>query len=66
MWEQSVVGVYDGMSKAEEAVRLLDQGGFPIRQVSVVARDVEGENRVRGRSGAAEPGAAPDAGGSRS
>jgi hypothetical protein len=29
MSQQSVVGVYDTMPEAEEAVRRLDQGNFP-------------------------------------
>jgi hypothetical protein len=35
--EQRVIGIYDSMSKAEEAVYKLDRGEFPIKQVSIVA-----------------------------
>ncbi len=48
MSNQSVVGVYDDMPKAEEAVRMLDKGGFPIKQVSIVAQDLESEKEVHG------------------
>lgn len=48
MSEQSVIGVYRAMSEAEEAVHMLDKGGFPIRQVSVLARDLETEKVVHG------------------
>ena len=48
MSEQSVIGVYHTMSEAEEAVRRLDKGGFPIKQVSIVAQDLESEKEVHG------------------
>jgi len=48
MSEQSVVGVYATMTGAEGAVRKLGQGGFPMRQVSVVAKDLESEKQVHG------------------
>lgn len=48
MSEQSVIGVYHTMSEAEEAVRMLDKGGFPIKQVSIVAQDMESEKEVHG------------------
>ncbi|MGC8780866.1 MAG: general stress protein [Anaerolineae bacterium] len=48
MSEQSVVGVYRTMSEAEEAVRVLDRGGFPIKQVSVLAQNLESEKAVHG------------------
>jgi len=48
MSEQSVVGVYPTMSEAEEAVRMLDRGGFPIQQVSIVAQNLESEKEVHG------------------
>jgi hypothetical protein len=38
MAEQSVIGVYDTLLKAEEAVRQLDRQGFPIMQVSIVGQ----------------------------
>jgi len=36
MSEQSVIAVYDDLSKAEVAVMALDQNGFPMAQVSIV------------------------------
>jgi hypothetical protein len=48
MPEQSVVGVYDTMSKAEQAVRELDREGFPIRQVLIIGHDSERELKVQG------------------
>jgi uncharacterized membrane protein len=37
MNEECVVGVYDSLKKAEQAVRILQCGDFPSRQVSLVA-----------------------------
>ncbi|MCO6435793.1 MAG: DUF1269 domain-containing protein [Phycisphaerae bacterium] len=48
MNEQSVVGVYDVLSKAERAIDELDQSGFPIKHVSIVAKDLESEKAVHG------------------
>jgi len=48
MSEQSVIGVYNTMSEAEEAVRMLDKGNFPIKQVSIVAQDMKSEKEVHG------------------
>ncbi len=48
MSTQSVIGVYGNMSQAEDAVRALDQGGFPIEQISVVAQDLQSEKQVHG------------------
>lgn len=48
MSEQSVIGVYHTMSEAEEAVRTLGRGGFPITQVSIVAQNLESEKEVHG------------------
>lgn len=48
MSEQSVIGVYQTMSEVEEAVRMLDKGGFPIKQVSFVAQDMQSETEVHG------------------
>ena len=44
--EQRVIGIYDSMPKAEEAVYKLDRGGFPIKQVSIVAQHLQSERRV--------------------
>jgi hypothetical protein len=48
MNEQSVIGVYDSMPKAEDAVRALGTGGYPIQQISVVAQDLQSEKQVHG------------------
>lgn len=48
MAEQSIVAVYDSLAKAEDAVRRLDEGHFPINQVSIVAKNLESEREVHG------------------
>lgn len=48
MAEQSIVAVYATLAQAEDAVRRLDQGDFPIRQVSIVAQNLESEREVHG------------------
>ena len=48
MADQSTVGVYETLAQAEEAVRTLDQGRYPITQVSIVAQNVETEKEVHG------------------
>jgi hypothetical protein len=48
MNKQSVIGIYSNMAQAEDAVQLLDKGGFPIEQISVVAQDLESEKQVHG------------------
>jgi hypothetical protein len=48
MPEQRVVGVYDTLAKAEQAVRELDREGFPIQQVSIIGQDPERELKVQG------------------
>jgi hypothetical protein len=48
MNQQSVVGIYDVLANAEEAIRTLDRTGFPIKQVSIVAKDLESEREVHG------------------
>lgn len=45
---QSTVAVYETMSLADEAVRKLDQGHYPITQISVVAQNLETEKEVHG------------------
>jgi hypothetical protein len=54
MTQQSVVAVYGTMGKAEAAVEALDVGGFPIKQVSIVAQNLESEKRVHGYVTAAD------------
>ena len=46
--QSSVVGVYATLATAESAVKKLDQGKFPIQQVSVVAKDIQDEKKVHG------------------
>ena len=46
--DNSAVGVYTNMDAAEDAVRQLGQGGFPIQHVSILARDLGSEKKVHG------------------
>ena len=46
--QSSVVGVYDTLAAAESAVKNLDEGKFPIQQISVVAKDIQDEKKVHG------------------
>jgi hypothetical protein len=48
MPDHSTVGVYETLAQAEEAVRKLDQGRFPITQVSVIAQNLETDKEVHG------------------
>jgi len=48
MSDRSTVGVYATLAQAEAAVRMLDQGQFPIVQVSIVAQNMETEKEVHG------------------
>jgi hypothetical protein len=48
MSEKSVIGIYQSMDQAEKAVRTLDQGGFPIKQVSIVAKNLQSEKKITG------------------
>jgi hypothetical protein len=48
MSDQSVIGVYDTMSKAEEVIGALNSGGFPIKQVSITAQNLESEKEIHG------------------
>ena len=34
--ENSIVEVYQNMAAAEDAIRMLDRGGFPMKQISIV------------------------------
>jgi len=44
----SVIGVYNTMEQAEKAIQQLDQGGLPIKQVSVVAKNLQSEKKITG------------------
>src|SRR5215470_9043751 len=46
--ESSTVGIYNHLDEAEEAVKKLGVGGFPIQHVSIIARDVVSEKKVHG------------------
>lgn len=46
--ERDVIGVYDSMTTAEEAVRALDRGRFPIQQVSIVVQNPQSTRQIRG------------------
>lgn len=48
MAEPSVVGVYSMMAQVEDAIGMLNQGEFPIKQVSLVAQDLQSEKQVQG------------------
>jgi uncharacterized membrane protein len=46
--QSSVVGIYHTMEAAEEAVHTLDRAGFPLKQVSIVAKNLESEKEIQG------------------
>jgi hypothetical protein len=46
--ENSVVGVYTNLDAAEDAVRKLGEGGFPIQHVSIIAQDLGSEKKIHG------------------
>ena len=46
--QSSVVGVYATLALAESAVKKLDEGKFPIQQISVVAKNIQDEKKVHG------------------
>jgi hypothetical protein len=46
--ESSVVGVYTHLDVAEDAVRKLGEGGFPIQHVSIIAQDLGSEKKIHG------------------
>ena len=46
--ESSVVGVYTHLDVAEDAVRKLGEGGFPIQHVSIIAKDLGTEKKIHG------------------
>lgn len=48
MTEQSTIGLYNTMSEAEEAIKSLDKGGFPVQQVSIITQNFESEKVVHG------------------
>ena len=48
MTAQRVVGLYDTMAWAEEAVHTLDQAGFPVKQVSIVTQNLVSDKTMHG------------------
>lgn len=46
--EDSVIAVFDTLDHAERAIRLLDQDGFPLRQISIVSSAFHSEREVQG------------------
>jgi Heat induced stress protein YflT domain len=48
MANQSVIGVYPHMQSIEDAIQMLDQSGFPIKQLSVVSQHLQSEKQVQG------------------
>lgn len=48
MADQSTVAIYETLAQAEAAVRKLDQGKFPINQISIVAQNLETDKEVHG------------------
>jgi uncharacterized membrane protein len=48
MSDQSVIGIYKSMDDAEKAIRALDAAKFPIRQASIVTKDIASEKKVHG------------------
>lgn len=46
--ESSVVCLYPNVDAAEEAVQKLGAGGFPLQQVSIIAKDMVSEKKVHG------------------
>ncbi len=48
MTDQSTAAVYETMTQAEAAVRMLAQDSYPITQISIVAQNMETEKEVHG------------------
>jgi hypothetical protein len=48
MAEHSVVGIYDTMAQAEEAVHTLDQAGFPVKHISIVTQSLASNTTLHG------------------
>jgi len=46
--ENSIVEIYENMAAAEDAIRMLDRGGFPMKQISIVGQDLQSEREVHG------------------
>jgi len=48
MSERSVVGIYDTMAQAEEAVHTLDRAGFPVKHISIVTQNLASDKTTHG------------------
>jgi len=48
MSERSVVGIYDTIEQAEEAVHKLDHQGFPTKHISIVTQNLASTKRTHG------------------
>src|SRR5207249_3644396 len=48
MAEHSVVGIYDTMAQAEEAVHTLDQAGFSVKHLSIVTQNLASDRTTHG------------------
>jgi hypothetical protein len=48
MAEHSVVGMYETMAQAEEAVHTLERAGFPVKHVSVVTQNLASDQGIHG------------------
>jgi hypothetical protein len=46
--ESATVGIYNHLDEAEEAVKKLGVGGFPIQHVSIIANNLGTEKKVHG------------------
>jgi uncharacterized membrane protein len=47
-YDSSIVLVYSQLDEAEAAVKKLGEGGFPIQNVSIIAKDLGSEKKVHG------------------
>jgi len=48
MLEHSVVGIYKTLAEAEAAAKALRDSGFPIKKISIVARNLEDHRSLHG------------------
>jgi hypothetical protein len=48
MVEHSVVGIYDTIAQAEEAVHTLEHAGFPVKHVSIVTQSLASDKTIHG------------------
>jgi uncharacterized membrane protein len=46
--DKSTVAVFETLEQAEQAVRRLNEGNYPIEQISIVAQNLETEKEVHG------------------